>query len=90
MKKLQMEIMALPRGEIVELQRWLSTYLTFVTTNAFDIGDKVFFYSKKHGRINGTVSRINSKTISVDNTVSETTGKKWRGWRVCPTMLEKD
>lgn len=50
----------------------------------FKVGDKVFFVSKKVGKVSGNVIKINPKYILIDQTngMSE--------WRVSPTLLKKE
>jgi hypothetical protein len=88
MKKLKEEIRKRSKEEILELKSWISSYLTFMNKTSFKIGDKVYFESTKYGKINGTIEKINTKTISLINTKSEL-GKTWRGWRVHPNLLNK-
>ena len=50
----------------------------------FKVGDKVYFVSKKQGKVYGTVEKINPKYIVVDQT------NGWVKYNVSPTFLKKD
>ena len=50
----------------------------------FKVGDKVYFVSKKQGKVYGTVEKINRKYIVIDQT------NGMMSWRVSPTFLKKD
>ena len=50
----------------------------------FKVGDKVFFVSKKVGKVSGNVIKINPKYILIDQINGMTE------WRVSPTLLKKD
>jgi len=86
MKEIKAQIMLLEKDKMVELSKWLSDYLNLMSRRSFSKGDKVYFTSNKYGRINGIVKRVNQKTITLENTVSED-GKKWLGWKVSPNLL---
>lgn len=50
--------------------------------NKFNVGDKVMFYSKRHGLVRGTITGFLTKNI----TLKSDTGVRWR---VHPTFLQK-
>ena len=58
-------------------------HLQRTKVHAFSKGDKVYFSSRKTGgNIQGTVTKVNQKTIDV----LSTTGAKWK---VSPSLLHK-
>lgn len=51
--------------------------------NKFNVGDRVTFYSKRHGLVRGTITGFLTKNI----TLKSDTGVRWR---VHPTFLKKE
>jgi len=88
MKELQQLVKTKTLEEVMEFKKWLNKYIEFENKSQFKIGDKVWFETPKYGRINGVIDKINPKTISVKDTVSEL-GRTWRGWKVHPVHLNK-
>tara|TARA_R110000824_G_scaffold44926_7_gene130354 strand:+ start:666 stop:944 length:279 start_codon:yes stop_codon:yes gene_type:complete len=59
--------------------RWAT--LTKEEASAFTVGQRVFFVSKRGERVEGTIEKINRKTIGVK--VND-----WTSYRVSPSFLE--
>ena len=55
--------------------------LTAEAMSTFRVDDRVTFLHPTHGRIVGTVQRVNKKTLSVVSNGD--------GWRVCPSLCTK-
>jgi len=72
--------------EIVKRIRMLHAIEDLKTAAKFSVGDDVSFISKRHGKVEGKVTKINRKTIGV-----KCTNIIGRGdWRVSPSILILD
>jgi polyribonucleotide nucleotidyltransferase len=65
-------------GAIKEKQRSLQAEIA----KTFSVGDFVRFYSKKEGVVEGTIFKINVKTIKLET-------KEGDVWNVSPNLLDK-
>jgi len=71
--------------DIVKRIRMLHAIEDLKSANKFSVGDDVSFISKRHGQVEGKVTKINRKTIGV-----KCTNIIGRGdWRVSPSILRK-
>jgi len=71
--------------DIVKRIRMLMSIEDLKSANKFSVGDDVSFISKRHGQVEGKVTKINRKTIGV-----KCTNIIGRGdWRVSPSILRK-
>ena len=52
--------------------------------NQFDVGDKVWFSSRKGMKVKGMITKINRKNIVVKENDS------WTSWNVSPSLLKKE
>lgn len=71
-------IIAVLSGAIKEKQRSLQAEIA----NNFSVGDFVKFFSKKYGIVEGTIFKINTKTIKLET-------KEGDVWTVSPNLLHK-
>ena len=71
-------------NSIVETIRFRRKQLSSEAKKKFKVGDKVYFVSRKVGKIYGTVEKINRKNILVDQT------NGMQSWNVSPTFLTLD
>lgn len=65
----------------LDILKHQQTMRQFEATKAFKINDKVFFDSKRGMRVEGTISKINVKSIKVVTANGI--------WNVSPSMLQK-
>ena len=71
-------------NQVVDSVKLRRTYLARQQTKTLSPGDKVTFDGgRKHGVINGTVSKVNIKTVVVVSTSPNTT------WKVSVGLLTK-
>lgn len=83
-KKIDLD--GLTRDELIKLNKRIINKvkeLDAENTTNFNLGDKVNFRTKKGEFVQGTVDKINKKTIDI----LDTTGI--RKWRVSPSILQK-
>ena len=71
-------------NSIIETIRFRRKQISSEAKKKFKVGDKVFFVSKKVGKVSGNVIKINPKYILIDQINGMTE------WRVSPTLLKKD
>ena len=71
-------------NSLIETIKFRRNQLQSDAKKLFRVGDKVYFVSKKQGKVYGTVEKINRKYILVDQT------NGMQSWRVSPTFLKKD
>tara|TARA_Y100000310_G_scaffold232736_1_gene235594 strand:+ start:235 stop:510 length:276 start_codon:yes stop_codon:yes gene_type:complete len=71
-------------NELIDVIKLRRNQISSDAKKKFKVGDKVFFVSKKVGKVSGNVIKINPKYILIDQTngMSE--------WRVSPTLLKKE
>ena len=69
---------------LIEVIKFRRNRISSEAKKLFKVGDKVFFISKKVGKVSGNIIKINPKYILVDQT------NGIQEWRVAPTLLKKD
>ena len=71
-------------NEVIEMIKFRRNQIQSEAKKMFKIGDKVYFVSKRQGKIYGTVEKINRKYIIIDQT------NGMMSWRVSPSFLNMD
>jgi uncharacterized pyridoxamine 5'-phosphate oxidase family protein len=86
-REVQSMIMNMDNDEmngLIETIKFRRNQIQSEAKKMFKVGDKVYFVSKKQGKVYGTVEKINRKYIVIDQT------NGMQSWRVSPTFLKKD
>ena len=71
-------------NEVIEMIKFRRNQIQSEAKKMFKVGDKVYFVSKKQGKVYGTVEKINRKYIVIDQT------NGMMSWRVSPSFLKID
>ena len=71
-------------NSIIETIKFRRNQIQSEAKKMFKVGDKVYFVSKKQGKVYGTVEKINRKYIVIDQT------NGMMSWRVSPSFLKID
>tara|TARA_Y100001963_G_scaffold96355_1_gene132665 strand:- start:1891 stop:2211 length:321 start_codon:yes stop_codon:yes gene_type:complete len=71
-------------NEVIEMIKFRRNQIQSEAKKMFKVGDKVYFVSKRQGKIYGTVEKINRKYIIIDQT------NGMMSWRVSPSFLNMD
>tara|TARA_Y100001963_G_C6513350_1_gene323125 strand:- start:234 stop:515 length:282 start_codon:yes stop_codon:yes gene_type:complete len=86
-REVQSMIMNMDNDEmngLIEIIKFRRNQIQSEAKKMFKVGDKVYFVSKKQGKVYGTVEKINRKYIVIDQT------NGMMSWRVSPSFLKID
>lgn len=75
--------------ELVKLHNYIAKRIKFIAetkvmelVQGFELLDKIYFFDNNGNRINGTVIKLNKKTVTV-------TSESGMEWRVSPNLLKR-